>query len=191
MRARENPFAVDRILKVRYQPLKMSWDQIIEDLVRLNYRAAVVGPEGSGKTTLLEDLEQRLNRRGFLSASLRINEGQRSIPQSALQEFFAPLDGRHIVYADGVEQLSLLSWLSFKRRTRTLGGLVITTHREGRLPTLIYCDTTPQVLEDILAQLLGHDLVRVQDSIEDMFQKHRGNIREILRDYYDVFAAGG
>src|SRR5262245_15248461 len=71
MRARDNPFATDRVLKIRYAFENDSWDTVLARLSGLGNRAAIVGPEGSGKTTLLEDLGQRLAARGYGIRSVR------------------------------------------------------------------------------------------------------------------------
>ncbi len=63
MKARDNPFAVERVHAIRYHPVNTTFDQILARLHELNYRAAITGPEGSGKTTLLEDLEQNASGR--------------------------------------------------------------------------------------------------------------------------------
>ncbi len=65
MLARDNPFAVQRVLTIRYRFLDGSWGDLLERLAALGFRAALVGPHGHGKTTLLEDLGARLDGRGF------------------------------------------------------------------------------------------------------------------------------
>ena len=65
MRARDNPYAAHRVLKVRYRLTESQWQELLARLDELGYRAAIVGPQGSGKTTLLEDLAERLSARGF------------------------------------------------------------------------------------------------------------------------------
>jgi len=41
---------------------------------------------------------------------------------------------------DGAEQLSFLGWRRLARRAGSAGGLVVTTHRAGRLPALHRCE---------------------------------------------------
>ncbi|MBK8000329.1 MAG: hypothetical protein IPK15_16805 [Verrucomicrobia bacterium] len=72
MRARDNPFSTDRVLRVRYRLRGESWDSLLSRLAALKYRGAIVGPEGAGKTTLLEDLEPHLVAKGFEVVSLRL-----------------------------------------------------------------------------------------------------------------------
>ncbi len=68
-------------------------------------------------------------------------------------------------------------------RTRRAGGLVITSHRPGLLPTLYECETSPELLAGIVEELAGEEL----DS-EEVLARHRGNIRDALRELYDRWA---
>ena len=60
MKARDNPFSVERLHAVRYRTKEATFDEILQRLDEMNYRAAIVGPEGSGKTTLLGNLQDAL-----------------------------------------------------------------------------------------------------------------------------------
>jgi hypothetical protein len=61
-------------------------------------------------------------------------------------------------------------------------------HRPGRLPTLWECRTSSRVLSDIMAELLvGYRLSPPADPA-DLFWKHEGNLREALRECYDLMA---
>ena len=146
IRARDNPFATDRVLAVRYQPIGWTWDELMARLSRLRYRCAIVGPEGFGKTTLLEDLEPLLVARGFAVRWLRFNREQRTIPVN----FAASISSGDIVLFDGCEQIGALAWRRFLFRTRRAGGVIVTTHTPGRLPTLVECATSPELLGGII-----------------------------------------
>ena len=78
-RARDNPFAVHRVLRERYRLSAVEWQELIARLARLGWRGAIVGPHGSGKTTLLEDLAGRLEGQGWRTHWLRFNAGQRRL----------------------------------------------------------------------------------------------------------------
>jgi hypothetical protein len=67
MRARDNPFAVRRVLKLRYRLSESGWDELLARLERLDHRAAIVGAEGSGKTTPAA-LGREARRRSALGA---------------------------------------------------------------------------------------------------------------------------
>jgi hypothetical protein len=49
MKARGNPFSMDRVERFRYRPIEGTWVKIMERLKGMGHRAAIVGPEGSGK----------------------------------------------------------------------------------------------------------------------------------------------
>ena len=76
--ARDNPFAVDRVLKVRYRVQSGTWAEFFQRWAAAGYRGAVVGPEGSGKTTLLEDVGDWLES---LGAGQALGAGLPTSPQ--------------------------------------------------------------------------------------------------------------
>ena len=186
MRARENPFAVQRVLEIRYRLSGISWDELLERLASLRFRAALVGPHGHGKTTLLEDLGARLAGRGFRIRSVTLHEGDRRLAASQRRDLFSDLTPSDLLLLDGAEQLGRLSWLEVRMRTRGAGGLLITSHRPGLLPALYECRTDPELLAGIVRDLLGPEAEGVP--VEELFGRHGGNVREALRDLYDRYA---
>jgi energy-coupling factor transporter ATP-binding protein EcfA2 len=185
MRARDNPFRSERLLQIRYRLRDTTWPQLLARLERLRFRAALVGPHGSGKTTLLEDLKERLRERGFGTLWIRLDDEHRSFESRFLDGFFRGVTSNKIILFDGAEQMSPLVWWRFQRRSHRAGGLIITTHRPGRLPTLLECRTTAELLAGIASELLGENLERVQSKAEMLYQKYRGNLRDALREWYD------
>jgi hypothetical protein len=187
MRARDNPFAADRVLSVRYELPDGEADRLLARLERLRYRAAIVGPHGAGKTTLLEDLEQPLARLGFRVTHLRLDAEHRRFPPGYLAHLAATLDARDLVCLDGAEQLTRARWMMFRWRSRRAGGVLITSHRPGLLPTLIECTTSPELLDRIVSRLAPQtESLRTP---KDLFARHQGNLRDALRELYDVYAA--
>ncbi|HEX6900780.1 MAG TPA: hypothetical protein VF789_13730 [Thermoanaerobaculia bacterium] len=184
MIARENPFAVQRVLAIRYRLAGISWDELLDRLTALRSRAALVGPHGHGKTTLLEDLGARLAGRGFRVRSVTLHEGDRRLAAPQRRELFKDLAASDFLLLDGAEQLGRLAWLEVRTRARSAGGLVITSHRSGLLPTLHECRTTPELLAGIVSELLGKEA-----AVEELFARHEGNVRGALRELYDSYAA--
>jgi hypothetical protein len=188
MRARDNPFASVRLHRLRYRLPGVTWDELLERLERLAWRAAIVGPHGSGKTSFLEALEPRLQQRGFATVILRLSEDRPRFEPGWLDGILARVTSRHILLLDGAEQMGRWAWHQFERRTRGAGGLIITTHRPGRLPTLLTCDTTPSLLGDVVQELLPNAPALSVATTRDLFFRHGGNLREALRELYDVYA---
>ena len=189
MKARDNPFRTGQVLGVRYRLRDETWEELLARLKRLDYRAAIVGPEGAGKTTLLEDLEPALARLGFRVRCLRLDRETGSFPRGFLKSLFADLDKSDLLLFDGAEQMSRFAWERFKTRSKKAGGLVITSHRRGMLPTLIECATSSGLLAEIIAELIGCEPQSAREAAEKLYGKHNGNLRDALREMYDLYAA--
>lgn len=191
MRARDNPFATERVLRIRYRLPDGDWPGLLARLERQRYRGAIVGPHGSGKTTLLEDIEEQLRARGVPVLTLRLDSTKRAFDRGELDACFAASTAAHVICLDGAEQLGRLAWASFARRARRTRGLIITSHRAGRLPTLHTCATSEHLLEDIVSRLLAPARVPAASppTSHELFLRHRGNLRDALREMYDWYAA--
>ncbi|MCI0744240.1 MAG: hypothetical protein L0Y58_02440 [Verrucomicrobia subdivision 3 bacterium] len=179
MRARDNPFRSERVEGLRYRPQGYSWDELWRRLEWLGYRCAIVGPEGSGKTTLLENLGEQLTREGRTVRWLRLNREQRSVPRDF------SFDPGEIILADGIEQLGAVKWHLFVRRARRAGGLIITIHTRGRLPTLLECTTSPELLRELVSELVDDEPILSADAL---YQKHSGNLRHAMGELYELYA---
>jgi hypothetical protein len=188
MKARVNPFRTDRVQGVRYRMRGETLEDLLDRLRKLGYRAAIVGPKGTGKTTLLEDLELALAALDFEVIRLRLDDRNGSFPRGFLNRFFSEMSKRNVILFDGAEQMSRLELRRFKRRSKRAGGLVITSHRPGMLPTLRECATSPELLHDIIAELLGTESETICDMAVKLHGKHNGNLREALREMYDKAA---
>ena len=187
MKARENPFCVERVDAIRYRPLATTFDTILARLAVLRYRAAIVGPEGSGKTTLLEDIRQALDRQGHQTRLVFVNDTS-PLTRRRRRRLLSELKDDEVVLLDGADTLRRSSWMLFKRSIlRRAAGLIITTHRPGWLPTLIDCATTPALLAQIVTDLSPSDPIPVE-VLDRLYHDRQGNIRHCLRDLYDVCA---
>jgi hypothetical protein len=186
-RARDNPFAAQRVLAYRYQPQGWAWDELMARLGAMQYRGAIVGPEGSGKTTLLEDLQQRLADAGLPAVSLQLRDEKRRLDAHDWRRLAGARAAGAVVMLDGAEQLSFVRWRHFLHRVRHCRGLIVTLHRPGRLPTLVRTTTSPELLRTIAAAL---DPGATHLGLEDLFARHAGNVREALRELYDQRSSG-
>jgi len=183
MKARDNPFSTRRTDRLAFRSRGCGWPDLMARLETLSYRGAIVGPDGSGKTTLLEELACRLSadfriRRAFLSAD------RRCLPEGS---FFDGIRSRDLFLIDGADLLGAADWARCRHRTSRAGGLIITSHRTGLLPLLIECRTDPALLADLVAELAGPADINV----EALHAAFAGNIRDILRHLYDVYARDG
>ena len=184
MRAADNPFAVGKVLAIRYRLYDQTWEELLERFAALRYRAAIVGPHGRGKTTLLEDLAPRLEALGFRIRSVMLHTGNRYLNRDQRQTLVHDVGPRDLLCVDGAEQLGRSAWASLVARSREAGGLLVTSHRPSLLPTLIDCETTPELLAGIVRDLLGREV----EGTRQLFARHEGNIRAALREMYDVWA---
>jgi hypothetical protein len=171
------------MLEIRYRlPAGLTWEDLLDRLAALQWQAAIVGPHGHGKTTLLEDLAPRLEARGFRVRTISLREAHPRLDRED-RSVLRSLGPQGIVFLDGAEQLGWLSWRLVRFRTRRAGGLVITSHRPGLLPTLFECETSPELLGGIVSELAGTDL-----NVEELYARHGGNVRDALRELYDRWA---
>lgn len=183
MKARDNPYRSEQVLKIRYRFQTGTLGETLARLEQLGFRAAIVGPEGSGKTTLLEDLQEPLAAQGRRLHWFRLT---REFPrfsssrQLRLKQGFTRND---IILFDGAEVLGWFRFQWFRRQTRRAGGLIITTHRPGYLPTLLRTKTSPKLLKEILSTLDPH---AAPADVSSLFHRNQGNLREALREMYDV-----
>jgi hypothetical protein len=194
MKARDNPFATDRVHAMRYVCCGEPWSALLARLRQLRYRAAIVGPHGAGKTTLLEELQAELAARGFRIKPLRLTCERPSFDPAFLDRFFHLLTPADVVTLDGAEQLTRWAWTSFRRHAACASGLIITSHRSGLLPTLTECHTSAPLLGGLIDRLLTDAMPGAiplsgvsgdLPSAEDLFARHKGNLRAALRELYD------
>ncbi len=184
-RPADNPFASHRVDALPYRGLAMPWNEIERHIDALGGRAAIVGPQGSGKTTLLEELSCRLPDPVVL---VKIPGSDPRPCRTAIRQLPSPVTSAHTILIDSAGQLGPLAWRHFLLATRRARRLVATLHQPGRLPTLLNCTTDPGLL-----RLLVHDLAPVQaatldPTLDDLFNRHDGNIRSCLRELYDLHA---
>lgn len=91
-----------------------------------------------------------------------------------------------IVILDGAEQIGIWSWQRIKRITSRCGGLVITSHTPGRLPTFFECKTSASLFQRIVLELVPAEMSPDSAYLDKLFQIHNGNIREALFELYDI-----
>lgn len=186
--ARHNPFGAGRLGTIDYIPQELSWEQLLIRLKALDYTAALIGPHGSGKTTLLRGLEKRLRQAGIPTAMLFVSLDV-ALPWPAVRSAIRSLPPGGVLCFDGACHLPWFRFRPLCRLTRKRKtGLIITSHTEGLLPTLMHCRTGVGLLRDLTERLLGEQEAIAPSHLAGLFEAHRGNIRDCLWQLYDEYA---
>ncbi len=186
--ARKNPFATEHLQKIRYHFCDLSLAQLLERFDQLGHRAAIVGPQGHGKTTLQKELARAMNP--GRTHWIKLREGDRKIPRSVLDNLFSQADESDLICVDGAEQLSWWNWKKFLRHLGKKQRCLITSHRPGLLPSLVTCRTSVSLLRDLVTELTSAPGADEVKELERIFQKHRGDIRQSIRELYDRCSNG-
>ena len=164
-------------------PQTCTWDELLARLESMHCRAAIVGADGTGKTTLIEDIARRLTEQGLSCRSIFVTMDIPA-PPGQIKKILEGVPF-NVLLIDGADHLKRFVWHRIKRKiNRRNMGLVITSHKPHMLPTLIECSTTPKLLEEIVAELSRQ--TANTEPIENLYRKHRGNIRNALRELYDI-----
>ncbi len=182
-RPAENPFSSGCIDTLAYRFRDGGIDSILERLGRNQDRGAIVGRHGSGKTTLLEQLADRLE--GEITW-VRLNADHVHPGETARRYLPEVVDQRHVVLIDGAEQLGRWSWWRLHLRIRHAGTIIITSHHKGRLPALFECTTSPELLKELVSELVPDGAAAMD--LEHLYERRGGNIRLCFRELYDVWA---
>lgn len=188
MKARQNPFAAHRIDALAYRFTCAGWEELLFKLEQLNYRASIVGSYGSGKTTLLEQLGMRLEQEGWTTCRLFVNAQSPRLHVSQWKRLVDASRKDAVCLLDGADLLPAWQWGLVKLITRRAKGLIIAGHRPNGLPVLFTCQTSPDILDDVLTELAGPIDGQLRQVGHELFRRHNGNIREVFRSLYLVFA---
>lgn len=191
LRPCDNPFRVQRLRELRYRVAGGSLEGLLDRLAELGQRAALVGPEGSGKTTLLGQLQPLLEARGFEVRRARVYNEPPFWSRAEARALVAGVGAGHFLLVDGADALPSWRLARLRWNTRRAGGLLITSHQAGPLPTLLECRTSEELLRELATELLGAAPVSGLPPLDEVYRRHGGNLREALRELYDVCAGLG
>jgi len=161
-------------------------DSLIARLESLNWQGAIIGPHGSGKSTLLAALLPRLAAAGREPLPVTLHAAGRRLPPEFLQAAWAALRPSVLV-VDGYEQLGWWARWQLRRVCRRRGhGLLVTAHHRGRLPVLHNTTTSVELALRLVGRLSAACGGEVPaDVVAASFERHGGNLREVLMDLYD------
>ena len=164
----------------------MSWETLLKRLEELNWCASIVGGNGTGKTTLLEQLVPHLGARGFEPVIFRLQTESGMKEKDRLADKLRDVKAPGFILLDGAEQLSTRQWLPIRGAASEAAGFIVGVHRTSRLPVALELETSPKLLTALVENLTGGALP--DGEAETLFQRHRGNLRECLRELYDRWA---
>jgi len=185
--ARANPFATCHLESIPFRfPQGMGWDRLLKRLEELNWCASIVGGNGSGKTTLIEQLVPHLEARGFQPLLFRLQTESGMKEKDRLVEKLREVKKPGFILLDGAEQLSTRQWLPIRGAASEAAGFIVTVHRTSRLPVALELETSPKLFKALVENLTGGALP--EGEAETLFHRHRGNLRDCLRELYDRWA---
>jgi DNA replication protein DnaC len=189
----ENPFSTRRVRPgaVDYCFTEAAGlEELIDRFQRNLWRGEIVGPHGSGKSTLLYSFLTAIQQTGRNPILFELHNGQRRLPKGWRQKIeLSALSGPAIVVVDGYEQLNGWNrfWLNRYCRYRHV-GLLVTSHSSVGMPELFRTSPSIETAHKVVERLMQHEQTKFStDLINELFEKHRGNIRELLFDLYDMY----
>ncbi len=187
MKARENPFASHRIEALPYRfPEGDDWEKLIERLKANGWRGTIVGPHGSGKTTILDQIEPLLAERGFQPRRVTLRATIDPVDRQVSLGSIASMSAPDFLLLDGAEQLTTKQWLALQSGVVACAGCLLTQHRTGRLQTVLSCEGTPELLNELVHELCEAWLT--DGEAARLFARYHGNLRECFRELYDRWA---
>jgi energy-coupling factor transporter ATP-binding protein EcfA2 len=165
-----------------------SAQQLLIKLESQNWRGAVVGPHGSGKSTLLESLKPLIATSGRTVLAIALRDRQRRLPHAFVDSIKSLTPSKNgVTIIDGFEQLGWMDRLFLRNLSRrSSNGLLTTTHRPTRIPTLIELAPNKALVEQLVVDLCAE--VSTPVTSEDVAASHAchgSNVREIFFDLYD------
>ncbi len=189
----ENPFCTRRIrpgaLAYCFPP-GATVEDLIDRLRRNSWLGEIVGPHGSGKSTLLSAILPAIEQAGRRPVLFELHDAERRLPGEWKSKIALPgLSAQAVVVVDGYEQLSKWSRFLLKRycRRRRL-GLLVTSHVSAGLPEVYRTSSSPEMARQVVDQLMQNVNIKISAGVvAELFDKHGGNIREMLFDLYDTF----
>ncbi len=159
-------------------------NQFVGRLATQHWRGAIIGPHGSGKSTLLATLRPALFAAGRTIHAITLRDRQCRLPA----DFLTSATGtQSLLIIDGYEQLGWPTRIATWLHCRTTGvGLLVTSHKPVRIPTLVQLAPDRQLIEqlvDALGSQVSTDITRAD--IAASHACYGSNVREIFFALYD------
>ena len=174
------PGAIDYIF-----PSGTTAESLLARLEGNSWTGQIVGPHGSGKSALLATLIRAVEGSSRQVRLEELHDGQRRMPRDFWNtDCITP---NTLVIVDGYEQLGFSSRFKLRRfcRKRAL-GLLVTAHTSVGFPDLFRTAPDMATTVRLVEQLVDRDSPISADEIRQRFSAHKGDIREVFFDLYDV-----
>jgi hypothetical protein len=185
-----NPFATRAIRPGAMEYIFAEGQSLPQLMARFEangWRGQIIGPHGSGKSTLLASFLAAHAAAGRNVIEFALHDGQRRLPVrlSTLND----VDANTVIAVDGYEQLARWNRFLLKRFCRTQRcGLVVTAHESVGLPDLCSTATSVEMALQLVGRLLPPDSeIVTRADIERSFAAHRGNLRDVFFELYDLY----
>ena len=187
MKARLNPLRSSAWSGLGYHfSAGSSWDEVCKRFLELGCKGAVQGEQGSGKTTFLQEFEHRLNTLGLQA----VRVSAKDFPISSWFRFRRLVQqqaqARTVLLLDDADVLPLPHRLILRCWLRRLPGLALAVHGHSFLPAFHHCRTSPALLGELLTEIAPAQVSSCKSA--ELFLKHRGNVREVFRELYQLAA---
>ena len=168
-------------------PDSVTVGQLVERLRSHKWWGQILGPHGTGKTTLLHSLLPALRDADRQVELFTVHAGQRKLELDAART--SKWNAATQVIVDGYEQLNWLARLRLKRRCRAhAAGLLVTTHRNLGLPTVLLVQPSCEMVTQLVAELTREAPIHIHaDDVRRCFQQQQGNVREAFFALYDLY----
>lgn len=189
MKASANPFRSSSVEQLRYALSTDELEALVDDALHESC-SCLLGPKGTGKTTLLEDLEPRIQQRGFKTHWIRLQLESTPADRAEAIAEIRNLSPQHVCLFDGAEVLNFWQWRRVCRTARSNGfTLIATLHRKRSVTILRRTQTDWPLMEQFVRQLSGeHYSDRLSDHAQRAFHSNHGNMREVFRACYLALA---
>ena len=190
--AEMNPFRTDRVRNLGFRLPSGDVTSLFDGLRQRNWRGALVGDHGSGKTTLMNLSETYFEAAGFRVARYRLNPRERLSSLLQIRRDAAKFDSSVALLLDSFGDSWWPEWQILHPALSRVGALLACVHRPNRrIPTLVYLAPTPQLLTELIHDLVPEPPPDLIAFARGRFKVRRANVRQTWGDLFDWWSDHG